>query len=101
LRGDEYAFIQTLLVEKLAAARRRKREGAGKCEGGRTRLQRLEELAKKTDTDEAGAQYHEAAEALQEAIAIAKRLRQASLKTGERRSLRRISEEFEKGWLPQ
>jgi hypothetical protein len=63
-------------------------------------LQRLEELAKKADTDEARTPHQEAAEALQEAIAMARRLRRASPKTGERRSLRKISAELEKaGYL--
>jgi hypothetical protein len=44
--------------------------------------------------------YQEAAEALQAAIAMASRLRRASPKTGERRSLRKISAELEKlGYL--
>jgi hypothetical protein len=37
-------YEKTRLVEKVAAVRRRKREDAGRCEGGKTRLQRLEEL---------------------------------------------------------
>jgi hypothetical protein len=82
--GAEYEKMR--LVEKLAAARRRKREDAGKCEGRKTRLQRLEELAKKAETDEARTPHQKAAEALQEAVAI----RRASPKTGERRSLRMI-----------
>jgi DNA invertase Pin-like site-specific DNA recombinase len=36
---------KTRLVEKLAAARRHKREYAGKCAGRKSRLQRLERLA--------------------------------------------------------
>jgi hypothetical protein len=63
-------YEKTRLVEKLAAARRRKREDAGKCEGRWTRLQRLEELAKKADTDEARTPHQEAAEALQAAVAM-------------------------------
>jgi hypothetical protein len=59
-------------------------------------LQRLEELAR----DEARTPYQEAADALQAAVAMAKRLRRASPKTGERRSLRKISGELEKaGYL--
>jgi DNA invertase Pin-like site-specific DNA recombinase len=93
-------YEKTRLVEKLAAARKRRREDAGKCEGRWTRLKRLEELAKKADTDEARTPYQEAAEALQAAIAMARRLRRASPKTGERRSLRKISAELEKaGYL--
>jgi hypothetical protein len=84
-------YEKTRLVEKLAAVRRRKREDVGKCEGRKTRLQRLEELAKKADTDEVRTPYEEAAEALQAAVAMARRLRRASTKTGVRRSLRKIS----------
>jgi hypothetical protein len=63
-------------------------------------LQRLEELAKNAAADEARTPYQAAAEALQEAIAMARRLRRASPKTGERRSLRKISAELEKaGYL--
>jgi len=86
-------YEKTRLVEKLAAARRRKREDAGKCEGRKTRLQRLEELAKTAGIREAG-------EALQAAVAMARRLRRASPKTGERRSLRKISAELEKADYP-
>jgi hypothetical protein len=46
-------YEKARLVEKVSAVRRRKREDAGKCEGGKTRLQRLEELARTADTDEA------------------------------------------------
>jgi len=100
IAGAFAEYEKTRLVGKLAAARRRKREDAGKCEGRWTRLQRLEELAKKADTDEARSHYQEAAEALQAAVAMARRLRRASPKTGERRSLRKISAELEKaGYL--
>src|SRR5215471_5228197 len=62
--GTFAEYEKTRLVEKLAAARRRKREDAGKCEGRWTRLQRLEELAKTAGN-------REAAEALQAAVAMA------------------------------
>jgi DNA invertase Pin-like site-specific DNA recombinase len=61
-----------------------------KCEGRKTRLQRLVEFATKADADEARTPYQEAAEALQAAVAMARRLRRASPKTGERRSQRRV-----------
>jgi hypothetical protein len=50
-------------------------------------------LVKKADTDEASTPHLKAAEALQAAVAMARRLRRASSKTGERRSLRKISDE--------
>ena len=87
-------YEKTRLVEKLAAARRRKREDAGICEGRKTRLQRLEELAKNAATDEARTPYQEAAKDLQAAVAMARRLRRANPVTRMRRSLRRIAEEL-------
>ena len=54
----------------------------------------------RTDTDEARTPHQEATEALQAAVAMARRLRRASPKTGERKSLRKISAELEKaGYL--
>jgi len=82
-------YEKTRLVEKLAAARRRKREDAGKCEGRKKRIERA--LATKDVA---------AVDKLREAVAMAKRLRRASPKTGERRTLRKISAELEKaGYL--
>jgi len=60
---------KTRLVKKLRAARERKRREAGRCEGRKTRLQRLEKLAKETATDEAKAPHQKAAKDLQAAAA--------------------------------
>ena len=84
---------KTRLVKKLRSARERKRREAGRCEGRKTRLQRLEELARAA-TDEARTPYQEAAKDLQAAVAMAKRLRRANPVTGMRRSLRKIAEEL-------
>jgi hypothetical protein len=81
-------------VEKLRAARERKRREAGRCEGRKTRLQRLEKLAKDAVTDEARKPHQKAAEALQVAVAMARRLRRANPVTDQRRSLRKIAEEL-------
>jgi hypothetical protein len=53
----------------------------------------LEELVKKADTDEARTPHLKAAEALQAVVAMARRLRRASPKTAQRRSLGKISDE--------
>lgn len=66
-------FDKAMTVAKLKGARDRKRKTVGKCEG-RKRL----------------------AETHPEAVAMAKRLRRASPKTGERRSLRDIAAEMAK-----
>jgi DNA invertase Pin-like site-specific DNA recombinase len=66
-------YEKARLVEKLRHARERKRAALGKCEGRKS-------LA---ETDP-------------EAVALAKRLRRASPKTGERRSLRKIAAELAK-----
>jgi hypothetical protein len=50
-------------------------------------------LVKKADTDEAMTPHLKAAEARQAAVAKERRLRRASPKTGERRSLGKISDE--------
>ena len=62
---------KTRLVKKMRAARERIRAEKGKCEGRKSLV-----------------------EAKPEAVALAKRLRRASPKTGERRSLRAISAEL-------
>jgi hypothetical protein len=85
---------KTRLVKKLRAARERKRREAGRCEGRKTRLQRLEKLAKDAATDEARTPYQDAAKDLQAAVGMANRLRRANPVTGMRRSLRRIAEEL-------
>ena len=74
---------KTRLVKKLRKARDRKRDEHGKCEG---RLTRLERARRRGDMDEA--------QRLEAATAEAKRLRRASPKTGDRRSLRKISAEL-------
>jgi DNA invertase Pin-like site-specific DNA recombinase len=69
--GAVAEFDKAMTVSKLRGARERKRREHGKCEGRKS-----------------------LAEANPEAVALAKRLRRASPKTGERRSLRRISAEL-------
>ena len=69
---------KTRLVKKLKAARDRKRSTGRKVEGRKTRAER-------------NADNPEAVAALAEAVALAKRLRRASPKTGKRLSLRKIS----------
>ena len=64
-------FDKAMTVSKLRGARERKRRETGKCEGRKP-----------------------LAEQFPEAVAMAKRLRRASPKTGERMSLRRISAEL-------
>ena len=71
-----------MTVAKLRGARDRVRREQGKCEGRKSRLERL-----KSDP--------EAVERLHEAAALAKRLHRASPKTGKRRSLREISQQLE------
>ena len=80
--GSIAQFDKAMTVAKLRGARDRIRRERGKCEGRRTRFERL-----KDDQD--------AAAKLLEAAAVAKRLHRASPKTGKRRSLRKISEELE------
>ena len=67
-----FAEYETRLVHKLRHARERKREEGGKCEGRKSH-----------------------AELRPEVVAAAKRLRRASPLNGERRSLRKISEELQ------
>jgi hypothetical protein len=64
-------FDQAMTVAKLRGARERKRRETGKCEGRKT-----------------------LAEKFPEAVLLAKRLRRASPKTGERISMRKISAEL-------
>ncbi len=71
------------LVAKLRHARERIRNERGKCEGRKTRIERAERENKP-----------ELVKALTEAVDMAKRLRRASPKTGECRSLRKISAEL-------
>jgi DNA invertase Pin-like site-specific DNA recombinase len=70
--GAVAEFEKAALVAKLKGARDRKRLATGKCEGRKS-------LAEKHP----------------EAVALAKRLRRASPKTGERMSLRKISAALE------
>jgi len=74
---------KTRLVKKLRAARDRKRQKVGWCEGRWTRIKRAEAA-----DDEA-----EPAR-LREVVAMAKRLRRANPVTGQRRSLRKIAKEL-------
>jgi hypothetical protein len=71
------------LVAKLRHARERIRSERGKCEGRKTRIERAERE-----------HNSELVESLTQAVEMAKRLRRASPKTGERRSLRKISAEL-------
>jgi DNA invertase Pin-like site-specific DNA recombinase len=66
--GAVAQFEKAAMVAKLKGARDRKRQHAGKCEGRKAHI-----------------------EVRPEAVALAKRLRRVSPKTGERRSLRDIS----------
>jgi DNA invertase Pin-like site-specific DNA recombinase len=75
-------FDKAMTVAKLRGARDRIRREQGKCEGRKTRLERI-----KTDP--------EAVQKLVEAAALAKRLHRASPKTGKHRSLREISQQLE------
>ena len=77
---------KTRLVNKLKAARDRKRKSGARVEGRKTRVERLEQLK----TSEAAAEI----ERLSEAIALAKRLRRANPITHKRMSLRKISDEL-------
>jgi len=72
---------KTRLVKKLKAARDRKRVAGTKVEGRKSRIERNKDNP-------------EVVKALTEAVAMAKRLRRANPKSGERRSLRRISAEL-------
>jgi DNA invertase Pin-like site-specific DNA recombinase len=83
IAGAFAEYEKARLVAKLRHARDRKRQADGKCEG---RLSRLERAKKLGDKDEA--------RRLEHVIAEAKRLHRASPKTGERRSLRKISVEL-------
>ena len=71
------------LVAKLRHARERIRNERGKCEGRKTRIERAEQ-----ENDP------EPVKTLTQVVEMAKRLRRASPKTGERRSLRKISAEL-------
>ena len=64
-------------------ARERIRSERGKCEGRKTRIERAERENKP-----------ELVKAHMEAVEMAKRLRRASPNTGERRSLRKISDKL-------
>jgi hypothetical protein len=71
------------LVAKLRLARKPIRSERGKCEGRKTRIERAERENKP-----------ELVKALTETVEMAKRLRRASPKNGESRSLRKISAEL-------
>jgi DNA invertase Pin-like site-specific DNA recombinase len=83
IAGAFAEYEKARLVAKLRAARERKRQTRGKCEGRRTRIERAQ---LRGDTGEA--------QRLEAAIAMAKRLHRASPKTGKRMSLRKISDEL-------
>lgn len=78
IAGAFAEFERARLVGKLRHARERARQARGRCEGRKTRAER--------DPDQAPS--------LEAATAFAKRLRRASPKTGERMSLRKISEKL-------
>ncbi len=79
--GAVAQFEKAALVAKLKGARDRKRRETGKAEGRKHRVERLDA---------------EGAQKFADAVAMAKRLRRANPKTGERRSLREIAAELEK-----
>jgi DNA invertase Pin-like site-specific DNA recombinase len=79
---------KTCLVQKLKAARDRKRKSGVRVEGRKTRVERL----KKLKTSEAAAEIQR----LSQAAAVAKRLRRANPVTHKRMRLRKISEELAK-----
>jgi DNA invertase Pin-like site-specific DNA recombinase len=83
IAGAFAEYEKARLVAKLRAARVRKREEVGRCEG---RLTRLERAQRSGDTKEVAR--------LEAVVAEARRLRRASPKTGERRSLRKIAAEL-------
>ena len=83
IAGAFAEYEKARLVGKLRQARERRRQTAGKCEG---RLSRVERAKRDGNFAEA--------ERLALAIAEARRLHRASPKTGERRSLRKISDEL-------
>jgi hypothetical protein len=74
------------LVAKLRHARERIRKTKGKCEGRKSRVERL------SKKDEKAADKLK--EQLAEAVAMAKRRRRANPKTGNRVSLRKIAKEL-------
>jgi DNA invertase Pin-like site-specific DNA recombinase len=74
------------LVAKLRHARERIRNERGKCEGRKSRIEKAEKAKKDNNA--------KMAKALMGPVEMAKRLRRASPKTGERRSLRKISAEL-------
>jgi DNA invertase Pin-like site-specific DNA recombinase len=74
-------FDKAMVVSKLRGARERIRQERGKCEGRKTRLERVKNSP-------------EIARSVLDGLAMAKRLHRANPKTGRRRSLRRISEEL-------
>jgi DNA invertase Pin-like site-specific DNA recombinase len=83
IAGAFAEYEKSRLVAKLRSGRARKLEQAGKCEGRLTRLARAK-----------AANNKEEAARLEKVIAEVHRLRRASPKTGERRSLRQISAEL-------
>jgi DNA invertase Pin-like site-specific DNA recombinase len=86
IAGAFAEYEKARLVAKLKAARERKRQDNGKCEGRKTRIERAKQI------DKAVGEALE--QKLSEAMAMAKRLHRASPKTGKRLSLRKISAEL-------
>lgn len=76
IAGAFAEYEKARLVAKLRHARERVRKEKGKCEGRKLRAERLDAGGRKN---------------LEEAVALAKRLRRRSPKTGQRMSLRKIS----------
>ena len=72
ITGSFAQYERARLVSKLKSGRERKREATGKCEGRKSHVEMRPNV-----------------------VAAAKRLRRASPRTGERRSLRKIGEELQ------
>lgn len=83
IAGAFAEYEKARLVAKLKHARDRRREAAGKCEGRKTRLERLSADGNEREALKLG-----------EAMRLAKRLHRANPKTGKRMSLRKISAEL-------
>ena len=82
--GAVAQFEKTTLVAKLRGARDRKRRETGKCDGRKSYAEKAKGDGKRAPDGE-----------IAKALALAKRLRRASPKTGERMSYRQISARLE------
>jgi DNA invertase Pin-like site-specific DNA recombinase len=83
IAGAFAEYEKSRLVAKLKQARDRMRQELGKCEGRLTRIERARQSGNAEEVQR-----------LEAVAAEAKRLRRASPKTGERRSLRKIAAEL-------